>query len=93
VRGQSDPTRMGEALSVEHENIGLTAELAYGGENGRGLPETEQPGHVGEPDRTPGQLFLDHLSAPDIPDDDAHGEYGGNSLLKRNKNFQITSSQ
>jgi hypothetical protein len=57
VRGQSDPTRMGEALSVEHENIGLTAKLAYGGENRRGLSETEQAGH-----RLPSRLKA--MSAP-----------------------------
>jgi hypothetical protein len=49
--GDTHSSRMGDSLAIEDEQIGLNGKLGHRFQNDWALPESEQPGNVGELDR------------------------------------------
>ena len=48
VRGEADPSGVGDSLAVEENEIGLSAQLREGRDQRRSLAESEKPGDVRE---------------------------------------------
>lgn len=71
VAGDSDSTRVGQSLTVAHEQIGALAEFAEDGQQRRYFAKGEQTGNIRKHQRPKRSVFLDGYFPVRIPEHNA----------------------
>ncbi len=71
MRGDAQPSRMGQAVSVKHEEVGSQHEFPQGRDDGGALAKGKQAGDVGHAQLPGGDAGLAYAALAQVPDDDA----------------------
>ena len=78
MRGDAEAARVGDALAVDHQQVGLPVQHRQGRERGRDLAERQVARNVGKAGRQGGQRALHQLEALAVEQGDrSPGEPGG----------------